>query len=297
MRTNKASLVAALSAVFGAWAADVSATEAGAAMYPNGAENFMVGAAPPPGFYYVNYTNYYNAPKLTNNSGNKAVPYYRLTAVANTSRFIYSSPFEIAGGNWGTQVFLPLVHLDVNVNGTHGSKSGLGDVTYSNFIAWHAKNFHWVAALDIDIPTGAYNKDDLANPGTNFWQFEPVLAVTYLSDGGTEASVKAMYRFSTENGATNYQSGQVAHADFTLAQHFGDIAVGVGGYALKQVTDDEKNGVVQSPNGNKGQAYALGPQIKYDAKGLSFIGSWNKEFEVHNRPQGDKLWMKVVAKF
>lgn len=286
---------AAVAGIFGAF--DANATEPGAAQYPNGAENFMAGAVPPPGWYFVNYVNYYSADKLVDKDGNKAVPFYRLNAVADTFRVVYSSPYEIAGGNWGTQVFLPFVHLDVDVNGSHSSKSGLADITYSNFVAWHTKNFHWVAALDVDIPTGSYDKNDIANVGNGFWQIEPVLAATYLSDGGTEVSVKGMYRFSLENNETNYQSGQVAHADFTVAQHFGNLAVGVGGYALYQTTDDEKNGATVAPDGNKGQVYALGPQVKYDVKGMQFVGAWDHEFEARNRPQGDKLWLKLIAAF
>lgn len=297
MKTPVKMAVITVISSFGVGSPAAHATEPGAGMYPNGAENFMVGAAPPPGWYFVNYTNYYNATKLADNNGHKAVPFYRLTAVADVFRTVYSSPHEIAGGNWGTQLFVPLVHLDVNVNGSHNSKSGLGDLTYSNFVAWHTKNFHWLAAVDVDIPVGAYNKDDLANPGSGFWQIEPVLAGTYLSDGGTEVSAKVMYRFSLENNDTNYQSGQMAHTDFTVAQHFGDLAVGVGGYALYQTTNDERNGVMVAVDGNKGQAFALGPQIKYDVKGLQFIGSWNHEFEARNRPEGDKLWLKIVGKF
>lgn len=277
------------------WAGEASATEAGATMYPNGSENFMSGAAPPPGWYFVNYTNYYNATKLADNGGNKAVNNYRLTAVADVFRTIYSSPYEVLGGNWGTQLFVPFAHVDVAINGTHNSKSGLGDLTYSNFVAWHTKNFHWVAALDVDIPTGAYDKGDSANIGSGFWQIEPVLAGTYLSDGGTEVSVKGMYRFSLENDDTNYQSGQVAHADFTVAQHFDNLAIGVGGYALIQTTDDERNGATVADN--KAQVFALGPQIKYDTKGMQFIGAWNHEFNVRNRPEGDKLWLKLIGSF
>jgi hypothetical protein len=48
--------VAALLLMAGAY----SAVAAGPNVYPDGAEGFWVGAAPPPGFYYVNYDLWYS---------------------------------------------------------------------------------------------------------------------------------------------------------------------------------------------------------------------------------------------
>ncbi len=38
--------------------------------YPNGAEAFLIGIAPPPGFYVKDYNYFYTADKLKDNSGN-----------------------------------------------------------------------------------------------------------------------------------------------------------------------------------------------------------------------------------
>ena len=48
-------------------------------------------------------------------------------------------------------------------------------------LSWHTKNFHYVVGLDVDIPIGAYKKEDLANIGRNYWTFEPIVAATYMS--------------------------------------------------------------------------------------------------------------------
>ena len=40
------------------------ATEGGGGAYHNGAEDFMTGALPPPGNYFINYFNYYSADKF-----------------------------------------------------------------------------------------------------------------------------------------------------------------------------------------------------------------------------------------
>ena len=41
-----------------------AATEGGGGAYPNGAEDFMSGALPHPGTYFINYLNYYSAEKF-----------------------------------------------------------------------------------------------------------------------------------------------------------------------------------------------------------------------------------------
>ena len=46
------------------------ATEGGVSMYPNGTENFMAGALPPPGLYGMVYANHYEATQVNDNSGN-----------------------------------------------------------------------------------------------------------------------------------------------------------------------------------------------------------------------------------
>ena len=54
-------LVLVISSLFVLTSVNVYATEGGGGAYPNGAEDFMSGAIPPPGFYFINYFLYYHA--------------------------------------------------------------------------------------------------------------------------------------------------------------------------------------------------------------------------------------------
>lgn len=274
------------------------ATEGGASQYPNGAEDFMVGAAPPPGIYLINYTTWYSADRLNDSRGNKMPVKVRVDAVAEVPRLLWMSPHQVLGGNWGMHILMPLVHLDATVGSWSKREFGLGDITVSPAVmSWHWKNFHMVSALDIHLPTGSYNKNDSVNIGANYVGFEPVLALSYLSDDGWEASAKLMYDINTRNETTDYLSGQVFHTDYTLAKHIGGWALGVGGYYYHQTTDDEP-GAGGGSNGNRGLAFAIGPQLKYDIAGkYSVIGKWQHEVLAENRAQGDKLWIKAVIPF
>jgi hypothetical protein len=274
------------------------ATEGGGGAYPNGAEDFMVGALPPPGTYFKNYLTYYTASKLKDNNGNDVPVDFKLKAAADVLRFIHVTDYKILGANWAVHAFIPLAYQDVTVGSMSDDRFGLGDIIIDPIIlGWHFPNFHITAGLDIYIPTGNYDQTHLANTGRNYWTFEPVLGMTYLSDGGFEISAKLMYDFNTENNDTNYQSGQEFHVDYTVGYHIGkQWAVGIGGYYYVQTTDDKDNGVTTA-NGSKGQVYAIGPQAQYNYKNMSFTLKWQYEFEAKNKPEGDKFWFNFVYAF
>ena len=119
--------------------------------------------------------------------------------------------------------------------------------------------------------------------------------VTYLCDSGFEVSGKFMYDINTKTNATNYLSGNEFHADYTVGQHLGPWAFGVGGYWYQQVTEDEQNGA--SVRQNLGRALAVGPQIKYDYKNMSFTLKYQFETDTRNRPEGNNLWAKLTYVF
>lgn len=277
-------------------AGDALAAESRGTAYPLGAEGFMAGAVPPPGTYLINYAQYYTADKLKiKGAPDVAVD---LNAYADVIRLIHITPYQIFGAYYGAHVFFPFVKLDLKVKGTpvDESETGLGDIVFSPLIlSWHRPNTHWVTALDFYAPTGDFSRTRLSNIGRNYWTVEPVFAITHITDGGLDLSAKFMYDFNFENSDTNYKTGQEFHFDYTVGQKFGNFTAGIGGYYYTQVTDDELNGVKVA--NMEGRAFAIGPQIKYDYKGMSFIGKWQHELDVENRPEGEKFWFKFIMAF
>ena len=281
------------------------ATEGGGGAYPNGAEDFMVGAAPPPGTYFINYFMFYNAPGFKDNNGNNQVAFrkFNLDVYANVFRFIHMTKETFLGGNWGMHIFLPLVHQGVKVDVLGGPTlsndwNGVGDVIIDPFIlSWHLKNFHITSGVDIYLPTGNYDPSPqrLANTGRGYWTFEPVVAGTFLTDSGFQVSAKLMYDFNTVNSDTNYMSGQEFHLDYIIGQKIKNFDLGVGGYYYQQTTDDTNNGRTV-PN-NKGMTISVGPVVKYDYKNMSFTLKYYFELESCNRPQGNSLWAKFMYAF
>lgn len=266
----------------------------------NGAENFMAGALPPPGNYFINYLGYYEG-DYRDNDGNK-VP-VEAKATFDALRFIYVSNYKIFGGDWAVHAIVPLVYQKVETpNPAFGNDwvFGLGDIVIDPIIiGWHfPPDWHITVGLDIYLPTGKYSSTDPTESiGANYYSFEPIFSFTYLNQSGFEVSAKLMYNIKTENDDTNYQSGDEFHMDYLIGQHFGPWAVGLGGYYLKQTQNDELNGQKVGPDGNRGQVFAFGPAVKYDYQGMSFVGSWDYETDVKNRFQGNKFFFKFITAF
>lgn len=283
----------------GALLGTASATEGGGGAYPNGAEDFMTGALPPPGTYFKNYLTYYTASDFKDGNGNDLIPDFDLKVTADVLRFIHVTNCKILGANWAVHAFIPLTYQDVKSGGDSDDRFGLGDIIVNPIIlGWHTKNFHVTAGLDIYIPVGTYDEDRLANLGRNYWTFEPVLAMTYLNDSGFEVSAKLMYDFNTENDDTNYESGQEFHTDLTIGYHINKSwAVGIGGYYYDQTTDDEQDGVKVGSDGFEGRVFSIGPVAQYSYRNMSFTLKWQSEFEARNKPEGDKFWFNLVYAF
>jgi len=285
-------------AVFCLTAFAAYATEGGGGSYANGAEDSMSGNVPPHGLWYINYTNFYRADSFKDNNGDTLMnkDQFKATVFANVSRFIYTSKIKVLGGDLGGHLLLTLVNADIKTPAGEQTKSGLNDIDIAPFIAWHTKNFHWVVANEFILPTGAYDKDDVANIGRNCYTFEPLIAVTYIADNGFELTGKFMYDINTENNHTNYKSGNEFHVDYTAAMHRSKWTFGANGYYYQQVTDDELDG--ETVDDFKGKAIALGPMISYAPTPVNFVTlKYQKEFDVENRPSGDKVWIKVLFKF
>jgi len=295
----------------------------GGDQYPNGAEGWYAGALPPPGDYFLNYAVYYGG-AMKNGNGDKAQLAHStptVLAAADALRMVHVSSIKFLGANWAWHFIVPLVYQNVDINALGGNKriSGVGDIIVDPFVlTWHSPNWHFATGLDIAVPLGTYDKSGTApngfnnsdprlDIGANYWSFEPLAAVTFLDPSGWEASGKFMLNFKTENNYTDYQSGDEFHMDYLIGKHIDSWGLGIGGYFLKQFTNDTQGGhTVTTMNyfgqagmfsdGRKGQVFAFGPSIKYDLDpGKQFILTWDHEAFVENRFGGDKVIFKFVT--
>jgi len=296
--TTRVFLVMAVLAVFAAYGKE------GPDQYPYGAENWMAGAFPPPGTYFLNYLGFY-AGQLRDGSGNKVnlggkTP--SVNAVFDAVRAVVVTKYKVAGGSVGFHFIAPFVRQSMDLGGSQ-SRGGIGDLIAGPIVlAWHGKTWHFATGLDVALPAGTYDKNDPRRCiGAHYFSFEPIAAFTLMPAKGWEASAKLMYNTKTENTTTKYKSGDEFHMDYAVGKHVGPWAVGVSGYAVKQLTDDRVAGRTMPANpgfwteGRRGQVIAAGPSISYTNKRhMTFVVQWHPEMAVRNRFGGNKLWFKMI---
>lgn len=275
------------------------AAEGGGSSYPGGVENFLTGAAPPPGFYVLEYGNIYRADKLKDDSGNDVpLPVFKVAANVVSTRFVWSSPITLAGGNVMLHAIVPLVDLKVEVPGLSQRKTGLADITFGPGLAFHhSPNLHSVVGFDLVAPVGRYDKGDLANIGRNYWSLQPLYTVSYLDAAGFNGDVKLTFNFNRRNKDTDYRSGNEVYLDFCAGWGLGNgWVLGAGGFAMRQLSEDNQAGATLPDS--KGSAFAIGPSLKYDnGKGWFITAKWQREMSVRNRPEGSALWIKTILPF
>jgi hypothetical protein len=285
--------------------------------YPNGVEDFAVGAVPPPGVYLINYLLLIQKNSIKDNAGNNMFPSFKASVVAEVPRLIYVTPWTLLGANYTVHMFLPTYSADVHAGSTPGARDlvdssdkGLGDIIFSPFVlGWHfGPNLHALFALDIWAPTGNYDETRPASTllSKNHWTVEPVVAASYFWNG-FDFSAKLMYDFNTRNdrflapGSTtlaNLDPGQEFHMDWAADYSFKNgISAGVVGYNYWQTTDAEVNGT--TVQNDKSQVGGIGIGAKYwpNHGPFSMILKQYWEYDAKNIATGPQTQFKIIYAF
>jgi hypothetical protein len=292
------------------------ATESGRNPFPNGLNGIGVGNLPPPGLYLANEFLYIRGDRFNDSNGNKAFPNFKLDSEAYAARFLWNSGVKVLGADWITQLVVPVVRVSVKNLPPPGvplipgvtsppffnrqTKSGIGDITLTQLLAWHTPNFHYAAGFDVTLPTASFESNRPVNIGQGYFTFSPAVAATWLIDG-FELSSKLTFDINFENNETNYNSGEAALVDYSFGyrweKEWGKLLLGIGGYYYHQFSDDKVNGITVF-DGFRGKALGIGPQIQYQHPiGAILELKYQKDFEVENRAEGDRFIARFLLRF
>jgi hypothetical protein len=273
------------------------ATEGGGGMYANGSEDSLSAVTPPPGSYLFLYSNLDVANKLVGKNGSLLAPVFDLKAYAEVLRFVQFHKTKLFGAEFGSQVVVPYVSLDVTTSAGTGHASGIGDVTVTPVsLSWQAPRWHVVVGTDVNVPTGRYSKTAIANVGRDYLNVEPLFAVTYTGVRDFDVSMKLMYDINGTNRQTNYKSGEEFHGDVAAGYSHKGRFIGVNAYFYEQTTADMQNGVPAGPNGDgfRGHVVGFGPAISVPLGHGFLAAKYQHETDVQYRPQGEKYWLKFL---
>jgi hypothetical protein len=74
------------------------------------------------------------------------------------------------------------------------------------------------------------------------------------------------------------------------------LQLALNGDFFRQFSDDKVNGLKVGTDGFRGKQMALGPSIRWDFRpGLAVLFKYQREFDVRNRPEGEKFWLEFAV--
>jgi hypothetical protein len=230
-----------------------------------------------------------------------------LSVNALTFRFQYVWPGVQLGGaeietRFGVNAYLDAnVSLDVRtpvgatIHRTDGTTSGGDSIFAPVLLGWHGERFHQTAGVQFYLPTGSFDAAKLANPGRGYAAVGPIYALTWFPTDAVEVSASSNYLFNRTNPDTHYRSGRELSIDYGTGYDVTPVwQVGASGYLYKQLSDDTVNGQAVA-GGNRGQAFAIGPFLRYHpGKDWGITLKWQHESRVQNRTSGDRLVLQIA---
>jgi len=280
-----------------------------------GLTDILDGALPGPGTYFTEYIQAYQADDFKDRDGNSIPGDPKIANVLSMNQFVHVYKHKILGGHLGADLLLPVVAI--SGSGTVGSPGPpvstnpavFGDPVVGPFLQWFdtkllGRPFFQRVELDVTPPIGQYDKKYLINPGSNLWTIEPYYAFTWFLTPEFSTSWRIHYTYNTKNddpfappGVTSVKPGQAFHFNYSFEyEFFKNFRGAVAGYYLKQITEDETNGV--KGNGTKEQVFAVGPAVSWAASPNFFLGlktQWESSAE--NRPEGNRTTFRMTYKF
>jgi hypothetical protein len=257
---------------------------------------------PDPGFYMMNTTMFFNAPRFKDGSGNTASETendYILNALA----LVWRPDLKLFGGDYQavlTPAFGNFSGRPVYVNGEpQDAPLGLTDIFVAPlFLGWHWGEFNLAAALSGFAPTGRYSYGSSDNTGLGFWTLMPFTLATYRTDRSIFEKLPLLitggifYEIHSKQEGWDFRPGDSFSFEWNLGLEITrQTDLGISGFFYRQVTD---------PKGSD----AL-PVDKYRSNGLGLTFSQGigpvrlhlrayKDFRVRNGPEGTLIYLDIA---
>jgi hypothetical protein len=226
----------------------------------------------------------------------------------------YTLELPVEGLYYSLGGFLPYVWMDAEAEVRTGlgtlrrrdSTSGIGDLTIiPGMLAWKRGSWQLDALLPIYAPTGDYDVGRLANPGLNYWSFDPTFGASFNSEKtGFNAALHVGVMFNTENPDTNYQTGELFHAEASIQQLLpvgpGFASIGAETFYLDQISGDSGSGARFGDFERR--SWGVGPTLGYvlpHGDNNNFVAEfrWLPEIGTKRQLEGDFFWLKLVYQF
>jgi hypothetical protein len=244
---------------------------------------------PPPGIYMFDQAFTYQAnlvgpgTALINPTGNKT----GVTAAVEANGFLFVPGWSFLGATYDAVIVQPFVMdsvgqpVNVVAAGVHNT------YIVPVELSWNLANsgFFTKAGLGMYVPDGSVTGiSGLGSVGNAWWTFQPEFLVSYLKDGWN-LTANIFAEFNTRSTVTQYQSGDILHAEFTATKTIGKWTVGPVAYYAGQVSDDKSSAFYGGAiNVNRYNIWAVGGLVGYNF-GPATLNVWAFD-EVHADASG-----------
>lgn len=271
----------------------------------------FVDAVAGPGSIIQETVSVYKAPSFRDNAGDRLERPDSLRVVASVTHLAHLSKRKVLGAYVGTEILVPVVHSDLEIGGGIGdSEMGVGDVVIAPLILqWTDRKLLGRPLFvrfnfNVTAPIGQYRPNALVNAGQNSWRVNPYLAFTWMPDKAWEVSGRAHYLWVGKNddpppgiAERSIQPGQAVHMNLAVSHAVSPrLRVGLAGYALRQISDDQIDG--RKLPGSRERVVGLGPGFTLAlGKKASVTLNAYREFMVRNRPQGSRAVIRLSQPF
>jgi len=251
---------------------------------------------PPPGIYMFNQVFTYQS-NLVGPLTNVIGTHTGVQAAVDVQGFVFVPGWTFLGATYDAVIAQPFVMasiggpLDLNPN-FPGQQSGM----HNTFIApvelsWKLGTSGFVVktGLGMYVPDGTtQGLTGFNNAGAPFWTFQPELAISYLANGWNLTAF-LFDEINTRNSRTDYQTGDIFHAEFTATKTIGKWTVGPVAYYVGQVTNDNCSSAKCLgfyPTGTLGNAqrynlFAVGGLVEYNF-GPASLSVWAAQEVIGN---------------
>jgi hypothetical protein len=272
---------------------EAQAFEGGVSPYPAGAVGTNMANLPPiPGLFALEQFGYSFSNGLYGNDGKKLPIPFSTSVPSATTRLLVSYPFHLLGANVYTQLVIPVVSLHTSVFGQSSTQNGLSNITVTPaLLEWHlSQNLAIASGIDFAFETGSYSpvKPSVA---VGYTSIQPVLSVRYNVPNGIDLGLSNRLLLNTNNGATNYRSGDGYVGEFEAGWNFGPWKLGVVGAYLNQFSDDKSNGVNV---GNRMKTFGIGPSVVYDARIWNVNLNYQQGIYAANTAKSNTIWLNIA---
>jgi hypothetical protein len=274
-----------------------------------GDTNFEDGFAGP-GFLLEEFPDVYISGTLKDSNGATVPGSNTTTTILTTSHFVYVSNKRLFGAWIAGELLFPMADVQIKrAQGVDATERGFADPIVGPIaLQWAPRKigsgvFVGRAEFALTIPVGKYSDQRPVNIGNHFVLINPLYAVTYEWKRKFEVSARLHYLWNSVNtdpfvdfGIKSTQPGQAFHMNYATSYAvLKDFRVGLNGYWLQQLTDDQING--QNVPNSKERTIGLGPGVRFGGDSLFFSVNGYIETDVRNRPAGTRVTFRISKTF